>query len=268
MLSNLATLRLNAVAAAVRLQPSAAQSHIRMQTATRLPFAALTATVVLLAAAAGVRAQDLPAPPPHDVLQLAATGTVEAQQDLLTMDLATTREGEDAAVVQRQLTAAVDAALGQVKPFVQPGQLDVRTGRFGLAPRWRDGHIDGWTGTADVLLEGRDFGRITQTASRVTTLSVRGVSFGLSRAERERVEHEAQAQAVQRFRAKADELARSFGFSGYALREVSVSADDQGYLPMRMAAPAAAAMGTAAPVPIEAGKTTVRVTVSGSVQLR
>lgn len=239
-----------------------------MQTRTCLPRAVLAATVVLAGVSGMARAQGLPAAPPSNVLQLAATGTVEAQQDLLTMDLGTTREGEDAAAVQGQLTAAVDAALAQVKAAVRPGELDVRTGRFGLAPRWRDGRIDGWTGTADILLQGRDFTRITQAAGRVTTLSVRGVSFALSRAERDRAEHEAQAQAVQRFRGKADELAHSFGFSGYSLREVSVNADDQGFAPVRMAAPMAAGVAGAAPVPVEAGKTTVRVTVSGSVQLR
>ena len=238
-----------------------------MQTRIARSAATLAASVVLLAATPIVRAQDLPAVPPRNVLQLAATGTVEAQQDLLTMDLGTTREGEDAAAVQGQLTAAVGAALAQLKSAVRPGELAVRTGRFGLAPRWREGRIDGWTGTADILLQGRDFARITQAAARVTTLSVRGVTFALSRAERDRAEHEAQAQAVQRFRGKADELARSFGFSGYSLREVTVNAEDQGFAPVRMAA-APMAAGAAAPVPVEAGKTTVRVTVSGSVQLR
>lgn len=239
-----------------------------MQTRTCLPSAILAATAVFASVSGVARAQGLPVAPPSNVLQLAASGTVEAQQDLLTMDLGTTREGEDAAAVQGQLTAAVDAALAQVKPAVRPGELEVRTGRFGLTPRWRDGRIDGWTGSADILLQGRDFARITQAAARVATLSVRGVSFALSRAERERAEHEAQAQAVQRFRAKADELAHSFGFSGYALREVAVNAEDQGFVPMRMAAPPMAAGVAAAPVPVDAGKTTVRVTVSGSVQLR
>jgi predicted secreted protein len=239
-----------------------------MQTATFLSSAKLIATVALAAAAAGARAHDLPVAPPQNVLQLSAAGSIDATQDLLTISLSTSRDGMDAAAVQRQLTEAVDSALGQVKPAVQPGQLEVRTGRFGLAPRWTSqGRIDGWTGTAEILLEGRDFTRITQAASKVQTLTVHAVSFGLSREERERVEHEAQAAAVQRFRAKATELARSFGFAGYELREVTVSANDQGFVPMRMAA-SAAAPGAAAPVPVEPGKSTVRVTVSGSVQLR
>lgn len=240
-----------------------------MQKTLALRLARRAGTAALLAAALVARAQDLPHSPPQNVLQLSATGTTEVQLDLLSMDLGTTRDGDDAATVQRQLTAAVDAALAQLKPAVRPGQLEVHTGHFGLSPRWKSGHIDGWSGTADIVVEGRDFAGITQAASRVTTLAVRSVGFGLSREERERSEHQAQAEAVQRFRAKADELVRSFGFSRYSLREVSVSSNEPGVGPMRMMAPPASAMAsTVAPVPVEAGKTLVRITVSGSVQMR
>jgi len=226
----------------------------------------LIAAMALLASSVGW-AQELPPPAPHNVLQLSASASVEAQQDLLSVTLSTTSQDADAAAVQRQLTAAVDAALASLRPLIQPGQLDVRTGRFGLSPRWnRDGRIDGWTGTAEVVVEGRDFPRITQAAAKVQTLVVHGIGFGLSRQEQERAEREAQAAAIQRFRGKADELARSFGFSGYALREVSVGANEAGPVPVRMMAPAAA--GIAGQVPVEAGRSTVRVTVSGSVQLR
>ncbi len=240
-----------------------------MQSATFLSAARLIATVALLAATSAGQARDLPLGPPQNVLQLSAAGSVDARQDLLIISLSTSRDGTDAVAVQQQLSVAVDAALAQVKPLVQPGQLEVRTGRFGLAPRWTpQGRIDGWTGTAEILLEGRDFTRLTQAAGKVQTLAVHAVSFGLSREEREQAEHEAQAQAVQRFRAKATDLAKSFGFAGYELREVTVSAD-QGFVPMRMTAAApAAAMSSVAPVPVEPGKSTVRVTVSGSVQLR
>lgn len=238
-----------------------------MPAAHTLSSRPLIATAALFAALATARAQPLPAVPPQDVLHLAAAGAVDVQQDLLTMRLATSRDGPDPAALQNQLSAAVAAALAQLKPAAAPGQLDVRTGRFGLSPRWnRDGRIDGWTGTAEVVLEGRDLARVTQAASKVQTLTVRDVAFGLSREERERAEREAQAAAIQRFRARAGELAKGFGFSTYTLREVTVSDADQGIVPVRMMAPAAAS--SVAPVPVEPGRTTVRVTVSGSVQLR
>jgi uncharacterized protein YggE len=93
------------------------------------------------------------------------------------------------------------------------------------------------------------------------------VSFGLSREQRAKVETDAQAIAIERFKVKAGELAKNFGFSGYTLREVAVMANEPGFQPVpRMATMQAKAMD--ASVPVEAGKSTVTVTVSGTVQLR
>ena len=222
----------------------------------------------LAAASWGSAAQMMP--PPQNVLQLQASGTVEVQQDLLMLSLTTARDGSDPAAVQAQLKAALDVALAEAKKNAQPGQLDVRTGNFALYPRHnKEGRIAGWTGTAELVLEGRDFARITQTAGRITTMTLGGVSFGLSREQRERVERQAQAVAIESFKARAGDLARGFGFSGYTLREVAVNASDPGFQPrMRMMAQEARAAAADAPVPVEPGKSAVVVTVSGSVQLR
>jgi len=209
--------------------------------------------------------------PPQNVLQLSASGTVEVQQDLLSMSLTTTREAADAATVQTQLKTALDAALTEARRNAQPGQLDVRTGNFNLSPRYtRDGKINGWQGSTELVLEGRDFPRITQTAGRISTLTVGGIGFGLSNEQRAKVEVEAQTLAINNFKQKADELSRGFGFTGYTLREVSVNSNQGGPVRPRMMAMEAASMKMAsdAPVPVEAGKTSVVVNVSGAVQLK
>ncbi len=223
----------------------------------------------MLAGAAASWAQIANVAPPQNVLQLAASGTVEVQQDLLSLQLSTTKEGPDAAGVQAQLKAALDAALAEARKSVQPGQMDVRTGNFSLYPRHnREGRISGWQGTAELWLEGRDFTRITQAAGRIQGMTLGGVSFGLSREQRARVETEAQALAIERFKTKAGELAKGFGFTGWSLREVSVQSNDQGLPPRPRMAMEARAASTDMAVPVEAGKSTVAVTVSGTVQLR
>ncbi|MBE7367894.1 SIMPL domain-containing protein [Ramlibacter pallidus] len=230
----------------------------------------LLAGCALAAAAMTAPAQTITATPPQNVLQLQAEGRVEVQQDLLTMTLSTARDGQDPGVVQTQLKTALDAALAEAKKAAQPGQLDVRTGNFAIYPRHnREGRISGWTGTAELILEGRDLARITQTAGRITTMTLGGVSFGLSREQRARVETEAQAMAIERFKAKAQELARGFGFAGYTLREVAVNTNEPGFAPrMRMMAQDAKAASMESAVPVEPGKASVVVIVSGSVQLR
>jgi predicted secreted protein len=208
-------------------------------------------------------------PAPQNVLQLNATGTVEVPQDMITIVLTTSKDGREAAAVQSQLKAALDAALVEAKRSAEPGQMDVRTGNFSVGPRYaQGGRIDGWHGTAELVLEGRDFARIAQVAGRIPGMTVGNVGFGLSREQRAKVETDAQQIAIDRFKSKAGELARGFGFSGFTLREVSVMANDfsPGPRPRMMAQAMAGA--EKADVPIEAGKAAVTVTVSGSVQLR
>ena len=204
-----------------------------------------------------------------NVAQLSASGSVEVQQDLLSISLTTSRDGPDAAAVQTQLRQALDAGLTQARQAASPGQMDVRTGNFSLYPRYgKDGKINGWQGSTELVLEGKDFPRITGTAGKIQTLSLGSVSFALSREQRARVEGEAQAQAIEQFKAKAGEVSRAFGFGGYALREVSINTNDQGPMPRpRAMAMSAKSEMADAPVPVEAGKSTVLVNISGSVQM-
>jgi predicted secreted protein len=208
---------------------------------------------------------------PQNIVSLQSSGSVEVQQDLLMISMNTTKDGADAAAVQTLLKTALDAALSEAKKVAQPGQLDIRTGSFSMYPRYsRDGKINGWQGTTELVLEGRDFARISATAGKINSLTLGQVSFGLSREARAKVEGEAQQQAIDRFKTKAAEISKNFGFGGYSIREVSVNANDQGFAPPRgrMVAMEAKSMASDAPVPIEAGRSTVVVTVNGSVQMK
>lgn len=228
------------------------------------------AACAIIAGSAGGFAQQGQSPAAQNIVQLSASGVVEVQQDLISIVMSTARDGVDAALVQSQLKTAIDAALVEARKAAQVGQLDVRSGNFSLTPRYgRDGKSTGWQGSAELVLEGRDFARIGATAGRIQTLTVSAVAFGLSRDQRARVEGEAQSMAIERFKARATDISRSFGFAGYTLREVNVNSNDQGFAPRpRMLAIEARAAAADAALPVEAGKTSVVVTVSGSVQLK
>lgn len=225
--------------------------------------------LVLLGASAAVHAQMTP--PPANVVQLSASGFKEVQQDWLSMSLNTTKEGPDAVTVQNQLKVALDAALAVAKVAAQPQQLDVRTGQFSLYPRYSsNGKINGWQGSTELVLEGRDFARISATAGKIQTLTMGHVGFSLSREAQQALESDVQAMAMERFKLRASEIAKGFGFSAYSLREIAVSSADQGggYVRPRVMAMEAKAAMSDAPIAVEAGKSMVNVTVSGTIQLR
>lgn len=235
----------------------------------RTPTIAATAAAVLMAAAIpAAQAQALR----KDALNLSATASQEVARDTLGVVFSTTREGSDATAVQTQLKQALDAALTEARKIAKPGQVEVQAGNFSLYPRYSSkpgagNAITGWQGTAEMVVEGRDMGAIAQLTGRIGTLSIARVGYSLSREAREKVEGEVVAQAIARYKARAQDYARQFGFTGYQIGEVSVNTPDAG--PMPMAAPmmrmkaAGAAMDEA--LPVEAGKATVSVTVNGVV---
>lgn len=95
------------------------------------------------------------------------------------------------------------------------------------------------------------------------------VQHGLSRDLRQRTEAQVQSGAIERFKAKAADISRAFGFSGYGLREIQISGQEPApFVRQRMVAMATAAPVAEAPVPVEAGRIAVTVTVSGTVQMR
>jgi predicted secreted protein len=204
---------------------------------------------------------------PSGVLNLAASAQAEVTRDLLAVTFTTSREGADAGAVQAALKQALDAALAEAKKAAKPGAVDVRTGNFSVHPRYAPkGQAMGWQGTAELVVEGRDLAAIGQLAGRITTLTVARVSQGLSREAREQVEGEVAAQAIRAFRAKASAYAQQFGYAGFTVRDVHV-ADGGGVQPVLMRAGAAMSEAAAAPLPVEAGKAVVVVSVNGSVQM-
>lgn len=241
---------------------------------TRWRAATLAAALVALPAWAAAQPATLLQAPPQNVVNLTAEASREVPQDLMAITLALTREGSDAATVQNQLRQALDAALAEARKAARPGLLDLRTGAFGVSPRYAvkpgaAATIAGWQGRAELLIEGSDLAAISQLAGRLPGLTVSRVGFSLSREAREKVEAEVAAQAIGRFKGRAEAYARQFGFGGYSLREVSVGGGDVAapVQPMfRVQAMAAAAPGGDAQ-PVEAGRTVVSVTVSGSIQL-
>ena len=208
--------------------------------------------------------------PPQGVVNLTASASIEVTKDLLTVSLTTTREGQDAATVQSQLKQALDAALAEAKKVAKPGQVEVQTGNFALYPRYAaKGGMAGWQGSAELVVEGRDMQAIGQLTGRITTLTIGRVAYGLSRTLREKVEADASAQAIASYRAKAADYAKQFGYGGYTLREVNVASDQPvGVVNAPMMRSKAMSASADESLPVEAGKGTVTVTVSGSVQMK
>lgn len=239
----------------------------------RSPFACVFLTLCLWGP--GAQATELPptgreARPAANLMSLSASASLEPLHDRVELVLAAQQEGPDAAALQRALAQVLGQALERARPETSPGQVELSTGPFQVQPRHdNEGRIRGWFGRAELVLAGQDLARLSALAGKLAGLQLTQVRWGLSPALRQATQAQAQALAVQRFRAKAQSLAQQFGFRDYTLREVQVSDGDEPrpvspMMPRAMAGIAAMDMA----VPLQAGRGSVSVTVSGSVLLQ
>lgn len=265
----------------VEMKPPPTQTSPALAKAAANPGLRASTLVLcaMLASMGASKAAADPAPPPQNVVTLSASAATEVAKDWLTVVFGTTVDGADATAVQAQLRQALDAALTEARKAARPGQVEVQTGAFALYPRYAPasakaaasglpGGLVGWSGSTELVVEGRDTAAISQLAGRVRTLTIARVGYSLSREARQQVEADVAAQAIDRFRARADAVSRQFGFGGYTLRELTVSADAPMVQPMALTRMSAVRAATDEPLPVEAGKATVTATVSGSVQMR
>jgi len=245
---------------------------------TRTSSMAWTLMATLLLPVASAQAQSASSEPVphtahaalHQVLHLSASAQTDVPQDWLVVNLAVQKEGLQAPAVQRQLNAVLSSALALATPMAQPGGVEVRTGEMNVSPRYgRDGKVNGWFASAQLVLQGRDAEQITTLAARLPELTVSQIDWRLSPEQKSATQARIQAEAVERFQNKAQSLTRQFGFAGYTLREVRVSAQEaeDGVVMPRMTM---AQMDAPSPMPVPAvaGKSRVVVNVSGSIVLR
>ena len=235
--------------------------------ASRAFVRTLTAAMATGGALAAAQAQVPPVS--QNVVSLSASASLEVNKDWLTVVFSTQRDGADAAAVQTQLRQALDTALLEARKAAVRGQVEVETGQFSLYPRYNSkGGMTGWQGSTELIVQGRDTPAISLLTARIATLSISRVGFSLSREEREKLEGEVSAQAIARFRARAEAMTKQFGFGTYVVREVQVSSDQVQGQPLPMLRAQAMSASADAALPVEAGKATVTATVSGSVQMK
>jgi len=207
---------------------------------------------------------------PEGVVSLNSSATVQVPNDWITVQFGTTKEGSDAPSVQAALKEALGAALAQSRQVAKSdGHVEVQGGGFSLQPRFNSkGLVNGWTGTTSLVVQGRDMGTIAELAGRVQSMTVSSLDYSVSREAREKVEGDVAAQAIARFRAKAADYAKAFGYATFTVHDANVNVDNGQPTPRPFMMRAKMASSVSEPLPVEAGSGSVTVNVNGSVQLK
>lgn len=201
-------------------------------------------------------------------LSLQAQAKEEAPQDEIRIVLFHEKQGDDPASLTAILKQKVDQALRIAKT---KNKVFVQTGLFKVYPLTdRDGRIKGWRGRAELLLESHEFATAARLAGQLSPLmQVSDVRFSLSTEALHQVEDRLSDQAITAFNAQAQRATAAFGYKSYVVLEASLHKNGLNVpQPVNVMMTSSIRGDDQLDIPVAAGKTTVTVSVSGSIRMK
>lgn len=233
-------------------------------------FAASLFAAGMLAPQPAAHAQEASAPEPG-VITVSADGMAAVAPDMAVISLTVLRDAETA-------RAALDAnneAMGKVLEAMKAegiAERDLQTGAFSIQPRWvypqrnnneaEQPRIVGYTVNNTLTVRIRDLARLGAILDTSVSLGVnQGGNIIFTNDDQEAIHQTARIDAVKKAKAKAETLAEALGVELGRIKQVSENARGSAPIPM-MKAEMAMASRSADAVPVAAGESEYRITVS------
>ena len=228
--------------------------------------AALFGSAALFASLSPLAAQDLAPNARRATLSVSGEGTASAAPDQATLTSGVVSEGKTAREALDANSAAVATMIAAIKAAGVEGR-DVSTSGFSVQPQYapqkKDGdplHIASYQVTNSVTVRLRDLGKLGDLLDQLVTNGanqIGGIAFDI--AEPGKLEDAARAEAVKDARHQAETIAQAAGVR--LVRVVSISGE-AGPRPMPRMMMMAARAEKMDSVPVEAGETQIRASVS------
>jgi predicted secreted protein len=208
-------------------------------------------------------------PEPFNLVRLDAVVSAPIKPDTAVLTMAAERSGSDASAITQTINKIMGDAVREAKTV---SGVEAITGNFSTQQQYDNkGNVTGWTVRSDLILKSKDFASLGKLSGNLSqSLKIVSSGFEVSRALRSSEEAVLLQRGLEAFQAKAKTAATALGFGGYTLREINIQQAqlEGGNNPRPMMMMARGAMADAAPVQIEAGRTAINLTVSGSIQLK
>jgi predicted secreted protein len=219
------------------------------------------ALVALWAVVASCHASD--AAPTGTLIDLTAEARRTAANDLAVATVFAEATDSNPGELAKKVNGLIASALRMAKPYTA---IKTRSGSTFTRPNYgKNGRIEGWNMRSELDLETRDIAALSELLGKLqTTLGIGQMALAPSPETRQMVEDGATLDAITAFRAKAKVIADVLG-KPYRIRQMSIQGAAQPpIMPLRRSAMMSA---VAEPAPIEAGESTIGVTVSGQIEL-
>lgn len=216
-----------------------------------------------LAMAAGAAIAAEQAKPQGTLVDLAADAGRSAPNDMARATAFFEANDANPGELARRVNSTIAAALQTAKGYAS---VKTRSGNTWTNPNYgKDGRITGWRMRSELLLESRDIAALSELVGKLqATLGVGQITLQPAPETRKKAEDDATLDAIAAFQAKAKLVAGALN-KPYRIKQMSIGA--AGRPPVFPVARTMAVAAEAAPAPIDAGESTVTVSVSGQIEL-
>lgn len=222
----------------------------------------LCSVVLSLATLGATAAEPVNATPTADIT---AEGNAEAVNDLAgALAYFEATEANPSSLADK-VNKVIAQALALAKDFPSVKVATAGTNTFPVYDR--DGRtLTAWRMRSQIRLESRDIAAMSSLIGKLQSrLAVSQISLEPSPETRRTAENEATVAAISDFRRRAQLVADTLGRK-YRIQRLSINQSGS-HPPIFMRAKVAMASAEAAPTPIEAGESTVTVSINGTVEL-
>jgi predicted secreted protein len=230
----------------------------------RLILSGLIALYVCLMVPSPLQAADTD-PLRYDQVNLSAEASQETDNDTLIAVLAAQKEGSDPAALSGSINRLIEQAVAEAKK--EPA-IKVQTLGYQTSPTYQQQRLSGWRVKQSLRLESRNSEVLSQLLGRLqNTLALESISYAISDEQRSAVEEALITRALDAFEQRARLITKQLGRESYRLVQMRVinSGQSAPRMPMRASS---MLMEAAAPPTLEAGTQTLRVEVSGTIELQ
>jgi len=221
-------------------------------------------TLLLALIAGGALGHD--DPPLYNRVTLNESASTEVENDLMVAVLFAQAEGRDSVTPADEVNRLMDWAVNMARSHPE---LKVQTLGYRSNAIYSKNSIRGWRVSQSVRLESRDARVLGDLIARLQEqLKVQSIGYQVSDQQRRQHVDSLTAEALSRFQARAEHVARSLGRSGYRVVRLNINDGRRGPVPVArgMMMEASADAGVA-PARIEAGTRQMSVSVDGEIEL-
>ncbi|MDX1487309.1 MAG: SIMPL domain-containing protein [Acidiferrobacterales bacterium] len=230
-------------------------------------FVRLLFTISILGLAAADRSMATEESVHYNQVHFQVERSRPVENDRMQAVLSVTAEGENAARVANQINRTMDWAVEIAKTR---SKIEVRTGNYQTYPVYDKNKIRRWRATQQLALEGTDFTGLSDLVGQLQErLQVTSINFSLSPARRAAVEDDLITQALDAFKQRAELVRKQLAGKSYRIIEAVVSTNGGEPVPiMRGIADMKPAAESVVPPTVQAGTSTLTVSVDGVIELQ